>query len=681
MVRLGSRRGCGRGVSVRLIAGLALAALATAVAAQSPVGSRPTSLPPEAHGRLPYIAYAQISPDGRRVAFVRQFGGIRDLSIIEPGKSQLSSFQKTLGPVMEWAPPVKPESLVWVSDESLVIEHTVTLPPRKGDKDGEPLDFSGILFFQRLEGRGVNVRRDDLWGDLVGLGTGEGRLLVGRFEKNTQFLAEFDGATLKDTRRLDSLPASKRGAKRVAGWIPSPDGRVRTRLVVTLPPTPAFSIEVRATDATDSPWSVVQVMSGDAPDFRPLGFGADPARLLGLKIGPGRRSVVASMDLATGVTGAPLFAAPDVDVDGAVQDLYSDQLVGFRFADEFERIHWLDEGLQQLEERAKASFPGERVTLDSWSRDRKSLLVLVQGPRNPGAYWVLRPDSGERLLVGVLYPAVPDDSVAQVQRFSYVTRDGKEIRGYLTLPPGRDTSSLPLIIMPHGGPAARDLDGFDWWAQALAARGYAVLQPNFRGSGGFGLDFEEAGYRQWGQRMQDDLTDGVAAVIAKGIADPTRVCIVGASYGGYAALAGVTLTPDLYRCAASVAGVSDLPAMIEFSRGGRRGGDSFALRYWSKAIGDPVTDRGMLRRVSPRFQAAAVKAPVLLIHGKSDTVVPVIQSLMMRDALTAAGKPVTLVELDGEDHFLRREKTRTEMLRVLFEFLDRNNPAGALPSR
>lgn len=661
---------------------MALVALATAVAAQTPSSPSPAILPPEAHGRLPYLDLAQISPDGRRVAFIRVLGGIRDLSIIEPGKSQLGSFQSTIGPVADGAPPVKPESLAWVSDTALVIEHTVTLPPKKGDDKGEPTDFSGILLYRGLEGRGFGYHREDLWAGLVSVGgSGNGHILLSRYEKSLNFLAEFDDATLKDVRRLDSMPAPRRGARQVVHWLPGADGRVLTRLVVTLPPAAAFSIETRTDETAASPWRVLQTTKGDTSAFRPIGFGVDPTRLLGLKVGPGRRTVVATMDLATGAIGDPVFAAPGVDVDDAVRDLYSDRIVGFRYADDFERIKWLDEGLGALEKQAAAAFPGERVTLDSWSRDRQSLLVLVEGPKNSGAYWVFRPATGERSLVGVLYPAVPSDSVAAVQPFSYKSRDGAEITGYLTLPPGRDPKSLPLILMPHGGPAARDLGGFDWWAQALAARGYAVLQPNFRGSGGFGLDFEEAGHRQWGQRMQDDLSDGVAAVTAAGIADPHRVCIVGASYGGYAALAGATLTPDLYRCVVSVAGVSDLPAMIEFSRGRGRGGDSFALRYWLRVIGDPIKDADMLRRVSPRFHADAVKAPILLVHGRSDTVVPMIQTLMMRDALTAAGKSVTLVQLDAEDHFLRREKTRTEMLSVLYAFLDRNNPAAPPPPR
>jgi dipeptidyl aminopeptidase/acylaminoacyl peptidase len=232
-----------------------------------------------------------------------------------------------------------------------------------------------------------------------------------------------------------------------------------------------------------------------------------------------------------------------------------------------------------------------------------------------------------------------------------------------------------LVLLPHGGPAARDVDGFDWLAHALASRGYAVLQPNFRGSDGFGKAWEQAGHGEWGIGvMQHDLTDGVAALVAAGIADPERVCVVGASYGGYAALAGATFTPELYRCAAAIAGVADLAIMLSFERN-TAGAASTTLSYWRMAMGvdetgaesGSVTER--LRAASPAAHAERVRAPVLLIHGRDDTVVPITQSRLMERALAAAGKDVQLVELDGEDHWLSGATTRLETLKVLDAFL------------
>jgi dipeptidyl aminopeptidase/acylaminoacyl peptidase len=207
-----------------------------------------------------------------------------------------------------------------------------------------------------------------------------------------------------------------------------------------------------------------------------------------------------------------------------------------------------------------------------------------------------------------------------------------------------------MVVLPHGGPESRDHYGFDPYAQFLAAQGYVVVQPNFRGSAGFGEAFALAGRGQWGLRMQDDVTDAVKHMIDTGRADARRICIVGASYGGYAALAGVTLTPELYRCAISIAGVSDLPEMLSSERH-ESGSASNDFYYWRDSIGDPVKDRAALEAASPRRQAGKAAAPVLLIHGEKDETVPVRQSQIMQDALKAGGKQSRLIRLKDADHY------------------------------
>jgi dipeptidyl aminopeptidase/acylaminoacyl peptidase len=224
----------------------------------------------------------------------------------------------------------------------------------------------------------------------------------------------------------------------------------------------------------------------------------------------------------------------------------------------------------------------------------------------------------------------------------------------------------------HGGPAERDTAEFDWWSQALATQGYAVLQPNFRGST-VDSSFKAAGYGEFGRKMQTDLSDGVRYLVNEGIADPARVCIVGASYGGYAALAGATLDTGVYRCAVSVAGISDIQRML-YREGGDRMADGTAVRYWDRFMGvkgprDPVVDA-----ISPIKHIAAVSIPVLLIHGKDDTVVPYEQSSVIYAALRHAGKPVEMVTLAHEDHWLSRSQTRRQMLEESVRFLRAHNP-------
>ena len=247
------------------------------------------------------------------------------------------------------------------------------------------------------------------------------------------------------------------------------------------------------------------------------------------------------------------------------------------------------------------------------------------------------------------------------------------MEGVLTLPPSGAAKALPAVVLPHGGPfGVNDTAGFDWIAQAFASRGYAVFQPNFRGSGGYGAAFQAAGHGEWGRKMQTDISDGLAELVKQGIVDPKRVCIVGASYGGYAALAGVTLQQGLYRCAVSYAGIGDVARMVD--------DDASATNY------DPIMVRNLkeeigigrdLKAVSPMRFVDKVSVPVLLIHGTNDTVVPFSQSSRMADALRQAGKTVDLVTLPSEDHWLSRSETRLAMLQATVDFVVKHNPAGS----
>ena len=323
----------------------------------------------------------------------------------------------------------------------------------------------------------------------------------------------------------------------------------------------------------------------------------------------------------------------------------------------------------------QAAFRGKQVTLNSWSHDMRQIVVYTQGSGDAGTYQLVDLDRRTAEIIGEAYPEITGARVGEVRAISYQAADGMRIPGYLTLPPGvTDPRGLPLVVFPHGGPASRDYLGFDWWAQAMASRGYAVLQPNFRGSDGLGTAHLEAGYGEWGRKMQTDLSDGVRWLASEGIIDPAKVCIVGASYGGYAAMAGPTLDPGVYRCAVAVSGVSDLRLMVQWEadQGGRR--DSPVVRYWNRFMGaERLGDRG-LDAVSPAAQAERADAPILMLHGRDDTVVPFEQSRVFAEALRRAGKPYELIELPSEDHWLSRASTRQWMLAETVRFLELHNP-------
>jgi dipeptidyl aminopeptidase/acylaminoacyl peptidase len=234
--------------------------------------------------------------------------------------------------------------------------------------------------------------------------------------------------------------------------------------------------------------------------------------------------------------------------------------------------------------------------------------------------------------------------------------------------------------MPHGGPEDRDYPVFFWWAQAFASRGYAVFQPNFRGSSDYGKSFRDAGFGQWGRKMQTDVSDGLAELARQGIVDPKRACIAGWSYGGYAAQAGVTVQNGFYRCAVSMGGASNLPSMLSYSADSA-GSLTATMRYWRAFMGANSTFGGDVAAISPTDLASRADAPILLIHGKDDTVVPYGQSVGMADALKRAGKPVEFVPLDGADHWLLKEDTRIAMAKASMAFVEKYNPPDPAPAQ
>jgi dipeptidyl aminopeptidase/acylaminoacyl peptidase len=369
-----------------------------------------------------------------------------------------------------------------------------------------------------------------------------------------------------------------------------------------------------------------------------------------------------------------LFDEPSLDAEGVVLDTYDGRPVGVRFSGTERHYRWLDPSVEKRYASLDKLFAGRNSTIISRSADNKKVIVEVDGASAPAVYYLIDYTAKKADIVGEQYPALVDQPQGPVRHFDYKARDGYSLFGYLTIPPGTippgtAEKNLPLVVLPHGGPESRDRADFDWWSQFLASRGYAVLRPQFRGSTGLGDEHRLAGRGQWGLRMQDDITDGVKALIDQQIVDPKRVCIVGASYGGYAALAGAAFTPDLYACAVSVAGVADLGEMLAW--GEKMGGDeSDAVYYWRESIGtrdDPRVDQK-----SPARFAGNFRAPVLLIHGSNDSVVPFSQSQMMANALKAAGKPHQLITLDSEDHWLSASATRIRLLTEIEKFLASN---------
>lgn len=335
-----------------------------------------------------------------------------------------------------------------------------------------------------------------------------------------------------------------------------------------------------------------------------------------------------------------------------VTDVFVDEAfnpISIGLSDDLASHQFLDRTLAAHYKGVNAYFTHEvSVRPYDISKDHKRLVFFVSGPRQPGAFWLYDVGRAKLEMLGEQKPWLSQARLAPMKPLSVKTRDGAAITAYLTTPIGAKKPP-PLVVLPHGGPELRDQLQFDLFAQTFAARGWAVLQPNFRGSGGYGRAFADLGRRHWGDRMQEDVEDCVAQVMAAGLVDPARTAICGASYGGYAALMGAVRKPDLYKAVVSIAGDSDLVESLAFSRT-EDGEDSAAYAYWRASIGDPQADRAALEAASPARRAAEIKAPVLLIHGTEDKIVMPKQSRIMAKALKAAGKSCELIEMKNVGH-------------------------------
>lgn len=368
---------------------------------------------------------------------------------------------------------------------------------------------------------------------------------------------------------------------------------------------------------------------------------------------------IRELDLRTFAFGPPMASRPGSDVAGGALDDHGRYLGAAFWKDRLE-YDFVSPELTAHHRAMNRFFDNEcNVRLSDVDTAQNRFVTYVSGPREPGAWYLY--DRAARSYVNLAQRTTLDSRrLGAAEAVTVATRDGATITAYLTAPPR--AAPGPLVVLAHGGPEARDHLDWDRQAQVLAAQGWWVLQPNFRGSGGYGLAFAGEGWRRWGDRMQEDVEDAVAQVVAAKGLDAGRVAIMGASYGGYAALMGAVLRPDLYKAAIGIAGVYDLPDFMDHV--GRRDDSpgKEAYEFWTKRIGQPGADAARLAQASPRQRAGEVACPVLLIHGVDDAVVPVFQSRRMKDALQAVGKAVDYREIRDVGHGGWEEEVEQEMM-------------------
>ena len=629
--------------------------------------------PLEVFGRLPAARLVTMSPNGKLLAMEEDKGGTRSVTIFEAdgGKTRHS---------VEVDKANKIRRLLWADDETLLLDvsimHSTYCAPNvlcnnewfrtmSVRMDGSPprilLNYDGdkklvsgsYLLASRTARPGFVTMSTMDWDEGRYKQTTGTRLAGSAIQQTGWIMAAYE----VDTRTgKEKLLAS--GTQYTSDWVVDAAG-VPVARSEWIPDQKSYTIVARQ----GASWKEIY-RSPDGTAMSVPGLDVAGTAIVALGTNGTDRSRAWSIPL----DGSPvtlLHESAEYDIDEAIYDKNRNAVVAVRGLDD-STIRWFDPKLESQHKSLSNAFKGLNIYVLDRSMVGRRVLVEVDSPSQPPVYQLVDFEQKRADIVAEAYPGLDPSALGTVSSITYPARDGTPIPAFLTLPPGRPAKDLPVVILPHGGPEARDEEEFDWLAQALATRGYAVLQPQFRGSTGYGEKWRLAGYRQWGGLMQDDVSDGVRHLVANGTANPNKVCIVGWSYGGYAALAGAAFTPDLYACAASIAGVSDLPAMLGYARKGAEK-DSGAVVYWKDHIG-PANDPNVIAK-SPARAAGGVRAPVLLLHGAEDTVVPIEQSKIMERALTQAGKQVTLVELPSDDHGMVRSATRLRMLQELDTFL------------
>lgn len=416
-------------------------------------------------------------------------------------------------------------------------------------------------------------------------------------------------------------------------------------------------------DTPDSEWSELHATRlADLTDaFTPIGFGENRNELLFYDNQEGRLALFA-LDLANGRQRRLVFAHPRLDVSDVHSLGKYERLVAVSYVDERAHLAFFDEGLAAMHQGLATVFPDKSVSVTDESWDQRYYLVFVASDANPGEYYRLDTMTNKLTKISAAYPLLADRELATMTPVRYRADDGIEIPAYLTLP-GDRSGPLPAVILPHGGPSARDYWSYDFLVQYLAASGYAVLQSNYRGSDGYGAAWQgEGGFRDW-RRAIGDITAGARYLVDEGIADPDKICAVGWSYGGYAALLSVIENPELYRCVASIAGVTDPKTLGNAMR------SYVGARAMRTFIGDADE---VLEQGSPLERVEEVNVPVLLVHAEKDVNVPLQQSSAFARALERADKNVEFIEYEFAEHDISPERYRIDLLARLSEFLDEN---------
>ncbi|MCO6477325.1 MAG: S9 family peptidase [Phaeodactylibacter sp.] len=596
--------------------------------------------------RNPDKAAFQLSPNGEYLAYMGPYERRQNIFVQRMGEREAVRIthetERDIG------------GYFWASDKRLVY-----VKDSGGDENFKLFavdrDGSGPKDLTPFEGVKIQLIDD--------LEDNENELIIG-MNKNNPMLFEPYRINIH-TGEYTQLAENNNPQEPITAWMTDHDGNLR--IAIKTIAGVDHSLLYRASEEDDFQ-SVITTNFKES--LEPLFFDFDNGSIVYAVSNIGRdRSEIVKFDMSTGEeTGEVIFSHPEVDAGSLIYSRKRKVVTGAVYTTWKREIKFFDEERRKLQEYLESELPGYEVVVTSSNKNEDKFMVRTYSDRSLGAYYYYDQVEGRLEKVVEVSPWLNEEDMSPMKPVQYTSRDGLAIHGYLTLPDGKAPEGLPVVVNPHGGPWVRDSWGYNPEVQLLASHGYAVLQVNYRGSTGYGREFWQKGFRQWGQTMQNDITDGVKWLIDEGIADPKRIAIYGASYGGYATLAGITFTPDLYACGVDYVGVSNLFTFM-----------NTIPPYWKpylemlyEMVGHPENDKELLEAGSPVFHIGRIQAPLFVVQGANDPRVNIDESDQIVRSLRSRGIDVPYMVKYNEGHGFSNEENRFEFYKAMLGFLERH---------
>lgn len=585
----------------------------------------------------PEKAYFQISPDGNHISFIQPYESRMNVFVQARGSNEAKRVTSVTDRDISQYFWKGNDRILYVKDFGGDENFHLFAVGKDGvgEKDLTPFEGVKVNIIDDLEDHDTDV-------------------LIGMNIRNREI---FDAYRLNTATGETTMVAENPG--NIVGWQTDHDGRIR---IATTTDGVNTSILYRSTE--QDTFKVI-LTTNFKESFSPLFFTFDNQNIYAASNLGRDKSVIVKYDIANGKEVEVLFTDPDYDVEGLSYSKKRKVLTEIDYTTWKPIRKYLDQETENTFKELEKKFSGYEVYLTFHNKNEDVFICRIYNDRTMGSYYLYEKSGGKLTKLADRNPWLKESDMAEMKPISYKTRDGLTIHGYLTIPKGMPQKNLPVVVNPHGGPWHRDTWTFNPEVQFLANRGYAVFQMNFRGSTGYGKAFWEASFKQWGKTMQDDITDGVNWLIKEGIADPGRIAIYGGSYGGYATLAGVTYTPDLYACAVDYVGVSNLFTFLKT-----------IPPYWKpmldmmyEMVGDPQKDSTLLTSSSPVFHVDKIKTPLMVAQGAKDPRVNIDESNQIVDALKQRGVQVEYLVKENEGHGFANEENRFDFYEAMEQFL------------